>query len=374
MLRMIAPWMIGLAMLSACTEEVTSRPPVEVVTDTVALDPYQRKFRYVGRLQAVDDVAIQARVTGYLLSREFTEGQLVHSGDILYTLDASEYEAALARANADMSAAVAKQANAMRNFKRGQELLPHGAISQSEMDDLTTRTLDADAKIESSQAQITSAEVNLGYTRIIAPITGRIGSSAASPGDLVGPTSGNLTTLVSIDPIQATFQISEATYVSAIGSLMSEGFDAEALSRIEVSVELTNGKLYSEIGRIDYFANRIDQNTGTLHARAKLPNPNSELVPGQYVRVILRDPELLEGLFIPQAAVQDDQQGSYVLTVDSEGMVARSNVELGERRDDKVLTASGVAEGDNVIVRGLQKVRPGMKVDVKSLPATKGQG
>ncbi len=360
------------ALLAACAEEAPPPRLVEVVVDEVALEPYRPKSEYVGRLQARDDVAIQARVTGYLLTRNFREGEVVQAGDVLYTLESSEYEAALARARAELAAALANQANAKRNFSRGQELLPKGAISQSEMDELTAKKLDADARIESARAQITSAEVNLGFTTIRAPITGRIGRSTASVGDLVGPTTGDLTTLVSIDPIEALFQVSEATYVGVLETRMKEKPAPEALRNIEVSLELTNGTLYPEIGKIDYFANRIDRSTGTMETRARIPNPDGLLVPGQYVRVILQDTQLVEGLFLPQAAVQADQQGSFVLIVDGGNTVQRRNVELGERFDHLVLVHRGVEEGDRVIVRGLQQVRPGMPVQVRSLADTPG--
>jgi membrane fusion protein (multidrug efflux system) len=356
-----------LLLLSGCAEEAPPARVIEVVVDEVMLEPYRPKTQYVGRLLAQDDVAIQARVTGYLVSRDFREGDLVQAGDVLYQIDDSEYAAAVARARAELAGAVANQANAQRNFKRGKELLPKGAISEAGMDDLLAKKLDADARIESAAAQVTSAQVNLGFTTIIAPISGRIGRSSASPGDLVGPNSGNLTTLVSIDPIEALFQISEAAYVSAIGRGLNNNLDAKFLRRIEVSLELANGALYPEVGKIDYFANRIDQATGTLETRALIPNPHSVLVPGQYVRVILQDTELLEGLFLPQSAVQADQQGSFVLTVDSGSTVVRRNVELGDRRDDLVLVKRGVDEGDRVIVRGLQQVRPGMPVQARAI-------
>ena len=368
MIRTLSSIAVTFLLLSACAEEAPPMRMIEVVVDSVRLEPYRPKSEYVGRLLAQDDVAIQARVTGYLLSREFHEGDLVEAGDVLYILDASEYEAAMARAKADLAAAIANQANAERNFKRGKDLLPRGAISQAEMDDLTAKKLDADARIESARAQVTSADVNLGFTKIVAPITGRIGRSAVSAGDLVGPNTGNLTTLVSIDPIEALFQISEATYVSALGRRVETNLNVEQLRDIEVTLELTNGLIYPEVGKIDYFANRIDQSTGTLEARARIPNPHSLLVPGQYVRVILQDTNFLEALFLPQAAVQADQQGSFVLVVDTDSMVARRNVELGRRLDDKVLVKRGVEEGDRVIVRGLQQVRPGLPVQAKALP------
>ncbi len=355
--------LLVIVLLSGCAEEVPPPRVVQVVVDEVVSEPYQPKSEYVGRLQARDDVAIEAKVTGYLLTRDFREGDFVERDQILYTIESSEYEATLARARAELAAARATQANAERNFRRGEELLPKGAISQAQMDDLTAAKLDADARIESANAQIYSAEVNLGFTTIRAPISGRIGRSISSVGDLVGPTSGSLTTLVSIDPIEALFTISEATYVAAISERMADGVNVDSLRDIEVTLELTNGVVYPEVGRIDYISNRVDQTTGTLEARAAIPNTHAALVPGQYVRVILKGTTLLEGLFLPQAAVQADQQGSFVLIVDSGNTVQRRNVELGDRFDDMVLVKKGADEGDRVIVRGLQQVRPGMPVE-----------
>lgn len=357
----------AVLFLVACSEEVPPVRVVNVMVDEVKEEPYRPKLEYVGRLQARDDVALQAQVTGYLLTRDFGEGELVQEGDVLFQIDPSEYQAELARARADLAAAVANQANAARNYERGEELLPKGAISRSEMDNLSTKNLDAQARIAGAEAQVTSAEVNLGFTTISAPISGRIGRSMVSPGDLVGPNTGNLTTLVSIDPIQALFQVSEATYVAAIGNRMSQRQDASALRDIEVTLAMTNGVLYPEVGKIDYFANRIDTTTGTLEARALIPNPHSLLKPGQYVRVILQDTNLLQGLFIPQAAVQADQQGAFALIVDTNSAVVRRNLELGHRLDDKVLVIKGLSAQEQVIVRGLQQVRPGMTVTTTSL-------
>lgn len=358
----------ALLLVTGCGEEAAPPPTVQVVVTDVIAMPYQPKSTYVGRLQARDDVAIQAKVTGYLASREFREGEFVEAGAVLYTIDDSEYVAALARAKAQLASATAAQANAERNHRRGKELLPKGAISQAEMDDLLAAKLDADAQIESARAQVTSAEVNLSYTVIKAPISGRIGRSTASPGDLVGPNTGNLTTLVSIDPIEALFQISEATYVSTVGEHMGGDLTPESLRSIRVTLELADGMVYPETGRIDYFANRIDTTTGTMEARAEIPNPTAILVPGQYVRVILQDTNPLQGLFMPQAAVQADQQGPFVLVVGDSGVVERRNVGLGDRFGQHILVRRGVEEGESVIVRGLQQVRPGMPVQVKTLP------
>ncbi len=356
-----------LLVLTACGGEAPPAHVPEVVVDTVQEEPYQPRREYVGRLRARDDVAIQARVSGYVQKREFVEGQIVHEGDVLYTLDSSEYDAALARARAELAAAEAARANADRNYSRGSELLPKGAISQSEMDNLTATKLDADARLKSAEAAVTSAEVNLGYTTIRAPISGRIGRSIASVGDLVGPSTGDLTTLVSIDPIHAVFTISEAAYLRALKNDFEQDFPSESLRRQEVTLELSNGLIYPEVGRLDYRSNRIDPQTGTMEARALIPNPHALLMPGQYVRIILLQPDLVNGLFLPQAAVQADQLGSFVLVVSPENVVQRRNINLGERMDDLIGVTGDVEAGDRVIVRGLQQVRAGMTVTVRSL-------
>jgi membrane fusion protein (multidrug efflux system) len=362
-------------MLAACSQEPPPLPMVEVVVDEAVLEPYQPKSSFVGRLHAQEDVMIQARVSGYMKSRDFREGQFVEAGQLLYEIEPAEFEAQLARAKADLAKAKANQAVAARNYKRGKELLPQGNISASEMDRLTAQKLEADAGIAAAEAQLKTAEVNLSYTRIIAPISGRIGRSEYSPGDLIGPNTGVLTTLVSIDPIQALFQISEATFVAAsmgrLQGIRGTNLNDVDFSDLEVSLELTNRQLYPQVGYIDYFSNRISEDTGTLEARALIPNPDGMLVPGQYVRVVLEQTTLAEAVFVPQAAVQVDQQGSFVLVVDSEQVVRRRNVELDDRIDDKVIVRQGVEAGEQVIVRGLQQVRPGQTVSSISLAAAR---
>lgn len=368
-----------LALLALCVASCAEPPPpqpvVEVVVDKVLLDPYQPRASFVGRLHAIDDVSIRAQVTGYLLARKFKEGEFVEAGDILYEIDASVFEAEVARARANLARARATQANALRNFKRGKELVPDGNISESEMDQLSAARLEADAEVAAAEAQLKTAQVNLSFTTIRAPISGRIGRSAFSTGDLVGPDSGDLTTLVSVDPIHAIFQLSEAIFVQMILQRMGEP-GMKSLSDIDLSdlvvrLELRPGVFYPEIGRIDYFSNRISEDTGTLEARALVPNPYGLLAPGQYVRVVIVREQLSEALFIPQAAVQADQQGSYVLVVEG-GIVKRRNVVLDERVDDKIVALQGVEEGEQVIVRGLQQVRPGQPVTTKIMPPFEG--
>ena len=354
------------SLLLACSEPEQTAPLLTVVVSEAELVAHKPGASFVGRLEATDDVEIKARVSGYLKKRAFQEGDRVKAGDLLYEIDPQQFEADLARAKANLAKADAGLKVAERNFTRGRELLPKGAISESEMDQLTARKLEAEAEMQAAEAQVKSAEVDLSYTRIFAPIDGQIGRSAFSVGDLVGPESGSLTTLVSKDPIKATFQVSEAAFIAAEERRRDRHGE---VSDVLVRIELTNRKEYPLPGYIDYVANRIDEATGTIEARASIPNPDNLLYPGQYVKVMVQLPNAIDVVMIPQAAVQADQQGSYVMVVGLDNIVQRRNVVLGERVDSRVIATQGVDAGDLLVVRGLQKIRPGQQVETRMLDA-----
>jgi membrane fusion protein (multidrug efflux system) len=370
--RVNVSWvLVGLCLSSiiACSDKAPPPPITEVVVDEVSLEPYLPNTVFVGRLQAQVDVSIQAQVSGYLKARHFHEGDLIEQGTLLYELDPAQFQASLARAKADVSKAMAATAVANNNLVRGKELAPKGAISASELDKITATKLQADADLESARAQFKSAEVDLSYTRISAPISGRIGRSDFSIGDLIAPDSGQLTSLVSIDPVNAIFKVSEAVYLMHGKNRRQREQQGEDLSPMLVKLELSNRERYGLTGRLDYVANRIDETTGTIEARAVIPNPSGDLLPGQYVKVILELPNTIDTLMLPQAAVQADQQGNFVLVVDTNNTVVRHNVVLGPRVAAKVIVEQGVDEGEQVIVRGLQKVRPGQRVTMQSVTA-----
>ncbi len=360
-MRVIA--LLCILAVIGCSNEEIEVAPTEVITDLVVSQSYFPNRSHVGRLNAQEDVQIMARVTGYLTSVDFREGQTVATGAPLFTIDPREFEAALASARAQLAAAAADREVSNLNYRRGEELLPKRAISQADFDNLTAKKLEADAGYAAAEAAVKTAEVNLTYTKIEAPITGRTGRSSATVGDLVGPNSGVLTTVVSMDPIEAIFQISESTLLATAEQRMDTDGDGEIqVNDVLVNLELTNRQTYPHTGRIDYFSNRIDEATGTLELRALIPNPQGLLVPGQYVRVVLQLTDPLTGLFIPQAAVQADQQGSFVLVIEPGNQVGRRNVELGDRVDSNIRVVSGVDAGEEIIVRGLQLVRPGQVV------------
>ena len=363
----LRPLMVAaLILLIGCSEEAPPPVVTEVIVEQPRLVPYKPSASYVGRIQARDDVKIQAKVTGYLKEWNFKEGDLVKKGDQLYQIDPAQFEAELAKAKAELSSAEAAVTVAGRNFTRGKELLPKGAISASEMDKIEANKLTADAELEGAKANLQAAEVNLGYTRILAPIDGRIGSSKFSPGDLIGPESGALTSLVSINPIQALFQVSEQVFLGYQARADEYKARGEVAPKLEVKLEMADKSMYPETGHVDYISNRIDQNTGTIEARAEIPNHNGELRPGQFVRVVLVTTFEIDTLMVSQSALQSDQQGDFVFVVGPDNKIARRNVVVGDRVGTDVVVSSGLQEEDSVVVQGIQKVRAGQLVKTRT--------
>ncbi len=357
----------ALMFLLACSEEEAAPQAVEVIIDQVKMVPYKPSASYVGRIQARDDVKIQAQVRGYLKAWHFKEGDLIEKGALLYEIDPAEFEADMAMAKAELASARASVTVATRNFSRGKELLPKGAISAAEMDKIEASKLTSEADLEGAKANLQAAEVNLSYTRIQAPIDGRIGRSHFSPGDLIGPDVGVLTSLVSIDPMQALFQISEQVFLAYVAMGDEYRKRNEEAPKLQARLEMANKMIYPHAGFIDYVSNRVDQDTGTIEARAQVPNPDGVLRPGQFVRVILETTFEVDTLMIEQSAVQADQQGNFVYTVGADNKVARRNVVVGDRVKDKVVISKGLAGDETVVIQGVQKIRAGQLVRTRDV-------
>lgn len=340
--------------------------PLVAVQD-VNVIPHQQSKSYIGRIEAVEDTAITAQVSGYLQNRHFKEGQMVEKGQLLYTIEPSSFEAQVASAKASVAQANANLKKAELDFNRGENLLPKGSISQSEFDALTSTLLGAQAQLEASKAQLNSANVQLSHTRIEAPFAGRISDSKVSTGDLVSPSSGVLTTLVSLDPVHASFSISERERL-ALGMDRIEGDGSSDSDRVEVQIILENGEAFEHLGKLDFLGNRINLNTGTIAMRAIADNPNQQLLPGQHVRVNLRDKQEIDVVTIPRRAVQTDLEGDFVMVlVEGEGapVAERRNIDMGRQVEGGVIVHSGLETGDAIITQGLQRVRNGMPVSIQ---------
>ncbi|PQJ43374.1 efflux transporter periplasmic adaptor subunit [Vibrio campbellii] len=360
--------MAATAILAGCGEASNAQkgaPAPLVVTQDVTIIDYQPSKSYIGRIEAVEDTNITAQVSGYLEARHFDEGQMVEKGQLLYSIEPSSFEAQVASAKAALAQAKAALKKAELDHQRGKNLLPRGSISQSEFDALTATLLGARAELEAANAQLKLAEVNLSYTQIRAPFSGRISDSKVSTGDLLSPSSGILTTLVSLDPVHTSFSVSERERLN-LGMDGIKGDGSAESSGVEVQLELENGEYFEHLGQLDFLGNRINTQTGTIAMRAVVPNPDQKLLPGQHIKVNLRDKNAKDVIVIPRRAVQTDLEGDFAMVM-AEGHVAeRRNVELGAQVEQGIIIKDGLDKDDIVITQGLQRVRNGVEVRIQS--------
>ncbi|GAB7230074.1 multidrug efflux RND transporter periplasmic adaptor subunit VmeY [Vibrio rotiferianus] len=360
--------MAATAILAGCGEATNAQKGGQaplVVTQDVAIIDYQPSKSYIGRIEAVEDTNITAQVSGYLEARHFDEGQMVEKGQLLYSIEPSSFEAQVASAKAALAQAKAALKKAELDHQRGKNLLPRGSISQSEFDALTATLLGARAELEAANAQLKLAEVNLSYTQIRAPFSGRISDSKVSTGDLLSPSSGILTTLVSLDPVHTSFSVSERERLN-LGMDGIKGDGSAESSGVEVQLELENGEYFEHLGQLDFLGNRINTQTGTIAMRALVPNPEQKLLPGQHIKVNLRDKDAKDVIVIPRRAVQTDLEGDFAMVMTEGSVAERRNVELGPQVEQGIIIKEGLNKGDTVITQGLQRVRNGVEVRIQS--------
>ena len=354
------------------TENIQTQTPLPLVeTQRVILVEHQQSKSYIGRIAAIEDTNITAHVSGYLQARHFKEGQLVEKGDLLYTIEPSSFEAQLASAKAAVAQANAVLKKVQLDHVRGNELLPRGSISQSEFDALTAALHGGRAELEAAKAKLKLAEVNLSYTQIRAPFNGRISDSKVSSGDLVSPSTGVLATLVSLDPINTAFSASERERI-ALGMDKIKGDGATQANGVEVLLELENGEQYPYLGQLNYLGNRINLDTGTIDMRAVIPNPEQRLLPGQHIKINLRESVAKNVIVIPRRAVQTDLEGDFVMVMSDDNIAERRNVDLGPQVEQGISINQGLSLNDVVITQGLQRVRNGVEVRTQT-PTTTNQ-
>lgn len=369
--KLLLPALIASTFLLGCQEaklQQNNFVPV-VTTETASLIQYYPENIFVGRIEAVEDVSLIAQVSGYLKHRYFTEGEMVVKGQKLFQIDPSVYEAKVSQAKAALSQAKANFTRTNLDWKRGKDLLAKGGISQSEYDHLTAAKRQALAGVQSAEAQLIAAEVDLSHTLIVAPFSGRISQSKVSIGDLISPSSGVLTTIVSLDPIHASFSMSEKQRL-LLGADQVAGNGTQSDQNLDVILNLGQGIVYEHFGQLDYVGNRIDTQTGTIDLRAKFANPTHRLLPGQYIEVTVREKTPHTRIVIPRIAVQTDLEGDFVMVLKTGNQVERRNVKLGEQTKDGVLIQSGLSANEQVLVKGLQRVRNGMSVQVTPAAST----
>jgi RND family efflux transporter MFP subunit len=344
-------------------------PPPGVVVS----QPLQREIaewdEYTGRFDSVETVEVRARVSGYLTEVHFKDGQAVKQGDLLFVIDPRPFERALEQAQAELLQAQTKEQNSNLDVVRGKPLVERRIISEKTFDDRESLVREARAAVKVAEAKVKTAELEVSFTRITSPITGRISRTLVTAGNWIsaGSVSGAtlLTTIVSQDPIYIYFDVSENNYIKYKRlAERGEGAGAAELGA-PVEIALPDERGFPHKARLDFLDNRLDQGTGTLRARAVLPNPAGLFSPGLFARVRVTGTPRYMAVLLPDEAIGTDQTNKFVYAVGEDGTVARKSIALGPLYQGLRVVREGVSGEDWVITRGLQRARPGQKVTPK---------
>jgi membrane fusion protein (multidrug efflux system) len=338
-------------------------PPPSVVVTPVISANIAPSFSNIGHVIAIQSVKIVPRVTAFIDQVNFQQGSFVKTGQVLFTLQKDQYQAALQTAQANLESAQAALENAQLQYERASRLNATGFEATANLDaDLATRNED-EANVLSAQASVANARLNLGYCTITAPIDGRIGAVALTKGNLVTTSTGTLATINQLDPIRVEFS------VTTDSPILAAAHDDPSESQFAISLALPDGKKYPETGKIAFLDNQVDTSTGTVNVYADFPNPDGLLLPGAYVSVQTAPATPENALLVPVAAVQTDQNSSFVLVVGPDDKVSQQTVTLGDQLGQNFIVESGLKAGDRVIVDGIQKVKVGQQVDTTDAPA-----
>jgi membrane fusion protein (multidrug efflux system) len=376
MRRLPLALLLLLLSLAPALAQFGPQGPPAVGTVTADRKPVTESTEFTGRIEAVNRVEIRARVTGFLQERLFQEGQEVKAGDVLFRLERPPFEAALEQARANVASAQATLENARVSLARARELQQTGAGTRVALDNAQAQERTANAQVLGAQAQVRTAEINLGYTDILAPIDGKIGRATYTPGNVVSPQlTDALATIVSQDPMRVVFTVSARAAIELRNRYEPRG----GINAVVIRIRTTDGRVYPQKGRIEFVDTQIDRTTDSILVRALMPNPrregvkgdigDRELIDGQFVTVYVEGAEPVQAIVIPRAAVLQDQGGNYVMVVEGDKKAQRRPVTLGQTIRDQVVIENGLQGGETVIAEGLQRVRPGQEVNAAPVGA-----
>jgi RND family efflux transporter MFP subunit len=361
---------LGLA-LAACDADTpraapSAPPPPQVTVARPVVKNVTDHTEFVGRFVAVDAVEIRARVSGYLDAIHFTDGQFVKQGDLLFTVDRRPFQVALDQARANLAQAKANVVYATTDLARGKDLVGRAIISQQTFDQRVQSKSVAEANAAAQEAAVKQAALDLEFTELRAPVSGRIGDRRVSVGNLVaGGTTGTTTLLATIqstDPIRFEFTADEGSYLRYRRMTKTTPDRINNAGKVPVKLKLLDEQIFSHPGHMDFVDNAIDTASGTIRARAVFPNPNGTLTPGMFGRIQVATGPPAEALLVPDSAIGTEQVRKYVLVVDDNDVAQPKYITLGPVIDGLRVVASGLETSDRVIVNGLMRVRPGAKV------------
>jgi multidrug efflux system membrane fusion protein len=344
-------------------------PPQDVSVAAVVQKEVNDWDEYSGRIEAVDAIELRPRVAGYLAGVHFREGSMVRKGELLFTIDDREYRAAVTAARADVARAAARVEVAKTELARSQALIEARAVSKGELDTRRSEAAQAEADRLGADARLQQAELNLGFTRISAPIDGRIGAALVKPGNLVAPGESLLSTLVSMDPVHVVFEGDERAYLRYQEMVRAGERDSSRTTGTPVEVALANEATFAHRGHMDFVDNAVNPATGTIRGRAVLANPDGVFTPGLFARVRLMGARPRSALLIHDQAVLTDQDRKYVWVVGEGNTAVRKDLELGESIDGLRAVESGLTPGDRVVVNGVRKIFfPGQALAPRDVP------
>lgn len=370
LLRRLAAAALLALVPSACGrgDERGAAPPPEVVVEAARAGSVPDRREYVGTVRAVTEVEVRARVRGYLLEQIFRDGQHVEEGDVLFRIDPVPFEVALAEAKGRLARAAAEVRRAEHDYERARELFDSKVVSVSVLDERRAERDAALAARQSAEAEVRAAELDLSYCTVRAPLAGRIGRRLVDIGNLVGESGQDtvLARIVQVDPVHVYFAPTELDRLDVLRGAREGRIPAERVGTIPIELRLGDGTPYAHPGVVDYVEPTIDPMRGTVTVRARVPNPEGALKPGEFVRVTAVFPDLTDAVLVPQRAVQQEQGGSYVLVVGEGDVVENREVELGVAHHGLVQISSGLQVGERVVVEGVQKARPGSAVSPRA--------
>jgi membrane fusion protein (multidrug efflux system) len=368
-MRIITGVMLVTCGLAVPVNAQTKQEPPAVPVGVVAAEkkPVTQGFDFVGRVQAVNRVEIRARVTGYLEDVLFKEGDLIREGAPLYRIEKGLFEAAVGQAEGALERSKAAKTLTELQLARAEDLLAKNSGTAVARDQAISADQSAKGQITTDEANLQTAKINLGYTSITSPVTGKVGKTNITKGNVVGPDSGSLTVIVSQDPMYVSFPVSEREFLRA----RSVGRKID-ITDVKVFLRFADVSSYKPVGEINFVDVSVDRSTDTVSVRATFPNPDRVLIDGQFVRVGLEIGTPEEKIVIPQAALISDQAGVYVF-VASDGKAAVRRVKPAGESGTGVIIDQGLNAGELVIVEGIQGMRPGAPVFATPLPPAPGR-
>ncbi len=353
-------------IISGIMQQKAMSMPKTVEIMTPMKKEIYRETESAGRIDAKYSVDVVARINGWLQKRFFDEGAKIKKGQTLFLIEPDEYQIAVNNAAANVRQSQASYTNAEQELTRARELVKQDYVSKSYYDEALATRDRTKAALDAARAQLANAKLNLSYTKVTSPIDGKIGKIIITEGNLVNTQSGPLARIVSVSPIYVYFNLKSAEFLKFKKIDSSTDF-----SNMEVSIQLADGSIYNEKGKIEFVDNEVNETTGTISLRATFENADELLVPGDFVKVIVKskDPQVV--MLVPQASALNDAQGYYVWGIDSDNKTVRKDIKVSDEIDKNWIVEEGLTYDDNFIAKGIQSVRmPGQKVNPEPLKNT----